>query len=63
VHHGDGIASNLRLLQSKEPLSVTERRRLVKTFHRGNLLRLLALAVAKWALHQGASTADSEMSR
>jgi hypothetical protein len=53
---------NLRLLQSNEPLSVTERRRLVKTFHRGNLLRLLALAVAMWALHQGASMADSETS-
>jgi hypothetical protein len=37
---------NLRLLQSKEPMSTAEYSRLVKTWHRGNLVRLLALAVA-----------------
>ena len=43
---------NLRLLRSDEPLSVTEVRDLVRTWHRGNLARLLALIVAMWALRQ-----------
>jgi hypothetical protein len=51
---------NLRLLRSDEPLNATERRRLIQTWHRGNLVRLLALAVAMWALRQGVRTADSE---
>ncbi len=42
---------NLRLLRSNEPLSATEVRRLLRLWHRGNLLRLLALTVAIWALH------------
>lgn len=51
---------NLRLLRSDEPLSVTEVRGLVQTWHRGNLARLLALLVAMWALGQASRTADSE---
>lgn len=43
-------AVNLRLLRDDEPLSAAEARRLVRTWHRGNLLRLLALAVAMRAL-------------
>lgn len=45
---------NLRLLGSDRPLSAEEGRRLVRTWHRGNLVRLLALAVAMWALRQDA---------
>ena len=37
---------NLRLLDDGEPLSDDERRRLLATWHRGNLLRLAALVVA-----------------
>jgi hypothetical protein len=44
---------NLRLLQSREPLSAAERRELGKTWHRANLVRLLALAVASCALRSG----------
>jgi mannose/fructose/N-acetylgalactosamine-specific phosphotransferase system component IIC len=54
---------NLRLLHSGKPLGATECRRLVKTWHRGNLVRLLVLAVASWALRQAAQTADSDMNR
>jgi hypothetical protein len=45
---------NLRLLQSTQPLSATERARLIRTWHRGNLMRLLCIAVAAWALRQAA---------
>ena len=34
-------------------------RELVGTWHRGNLLRLLALVVAAWTLRRAALTADS----
>lgn len=43
---------NIRLLRSGEPLSALERRRLVKTWHQGNLVRLVALAVASTALRR-----------
>jgi hypothetical protein len=39
-------AVNLRLLQDDEPLTEAELRRLITTWHRGNLLRLAALAIA-----------------
>ncbi|MCE7002537.1 DUF1772 domain-containing protein [Kibdelosporangium philippinense] len=42
----------LQLLHSNEPLSATETRALLRTWHRGNLVRLLALAIAMWALRQ-----------
>jgi hypothetical protein len=54
---------NLRLLHSKSPLSAAECRKLVRTWHRGNLARLLVLAVAAWALRQAAQTASSEVDR
>ena len=38
-------AVNLRLLRGEEPLGDDERRRLVRTWHRANLVRLAALAV------------------
>ena len=47
---------NLRLLHSTEPLSANECRKLSMTWHRGNLLRLLGLAVAAWALSHAAPT-------
>lgn len=43
---------NVRLLRSGNPLSVTERDQLVRTWHRGNLARLLVLAVAAGALRR-----------
>lgn len=43
---------NVRLLGSGNPLSVTERDQLVRTWHRGNLARLLVLAVAAGALRR-----------
>ena len=54
---------NLRLLHSVTPLSATESRRLVRTWHRGNLVRLLALTVAAWALRQSALPAASDVDR
>ena len=45
-------AVNLRLLHSEKPLSATESRKLVRTWHRGNLVRLTFLGVAGWALRQ-----------
>ncbi|WP_344919738.1 hypothetical protein [Streptosporangium oxazolinicum] len=45
---------NLPLLRGDEPLGEAEVRGLVRTWHRGNLARLLALAVAMWALGHGA---------
>jgi hypothetical protein len=54
---------NLRLLRGGKPVSATECRRLVRSWHRGNLVRLLVLAVAAWALRQAAQTADSEVNR
>jgi hypothetical protein len=54
---------NLRLLHSGSPLSETECRQAVQTWHRGNLVRLLFLAVAMWALRQAGRTADAEMDR
>jgi hypothetical protein len=54
---------NLRLLRSGKPVSATECRRLVRTWHRGNLVRLLVLAVAAWATRQAAQTPDSEVNR
>jgi Domain of unknown function (DUF1772) len=47
---------NRRLLQSPEPLRASESRRLVSRWHRGNLLRLLALAIAALALRRAAPT-------
>ena len=47
---------NQRLLQSPEPLRASESRRLVSRWHRGNLLRLLALAIAALALRRAAPT-------
>lgn len=41
---------NIRLLRSREPLSAAERDRLGTTWHRANLARLVALAVAAQAL-------------
>jgi hypothetical protein len=41
---------NLRLLRSTEPLSANECRTLTTTWHRENLIRLLGLTVAAWAL-------------
>jgi hypothetical protein len=52
---------NLRLLQRGKPVSATECRNLVRTWHRGNLVRLLVLAVAAWSLRQAARTADSDV--
>ncbi|MFE9747691.1 DUF1772 domain-containing protein [Saccharothrix saharensis] len=43
---------NLRLLRDDEPLTEAERRQLITTWHRGNLLRLVALAVAASALRR-----------
>jgi hypothetical protein len=43
---------NLRLLTSPTALTAAERRTLLTTWHRGNLVRLLALSVAAWALRQ-----------
>jgi hypothetical protein len=40
------------LLHSEKPLSATESRKLVRTWHRGNLFRLTFLGVAGWALRQ-----------
>ena len=48
---------NLRLLHSVPPLSATESRRLVRTWHRGNLMRVLVLVVAAWALRRANQTA------
>jgi hypothetical protein len=45
-------AVNLRLLHTEKPLSATESRELVRTWHRGNLIRLTFLAIAGWALRQ-----------
>jgi Domain of unknown function (DUF1772) len=50
---------NLRLLHSGKPLTATEGRQLVRTWHRGNLVRLLALVVAAWTLRRASLTADS----
>jgi hypothetical protein len=50
---------NLRLLHSGKALSASEGRKLVGTWHRGNLLRLLALVGAAWTLRRAALTADS----
>jgi Domain of unknown function (DUF1772) len=41
---------NLRLLRTGEPLSAADRRRLVTRWHRVNMIRLVALAVAAAAL-------------
>jgi hypothetical protein len=41
---------NLRLLRSTKPLNANERRTLTMAWHRENLVRLLGLAVAAWAL-------------
>lgn len=54
---------NLRLLTSRTSLTATERRRLINTWHRGNLVRLLALTVAAWALRQSALPAASDVDR
>jgi len=43
---------NLRLLHGAEPLGDDERRRLLATWHRGNLVRLAALVVAAVALRR-----------
>ena len=43
---------NLRLLTSPTALTAAERRTLLTTWHRGTLVRLLALSVAAWALRQ-----------
>ena len=43
---------NVQLLTSGEPLTPTEGSRLVGIWHRGNLVRLLALTVAAWTLRQ-----------
>jgi hypothetical protein len=50
---------NLPLLHSGKPLSATEGRSLVRTWQRGNLVRLLLLGVAGWALRQTAQPAAS----
>jgi hypothetical protein len=54
---------NLRLLHSGMPLSATECRRLRRTWHRGNLVRLLLLGIAACTLRQAARTAASEVDR
>ncbi|GGS96088.1 hypothetical protein GCM10010156_62900 [Planobispora rosea] len=46
---------NLTLLRGKEPLSAEEVRKLLQTWHRGNLARLAALVVAMWALRRSAA--------
>ncbi|MEU4743355.1 anthrone oxygenase family protein [Actinosynnema sp. NPDC023658] len=43
---------NLRLLRGGKPLSEDERRRLLATWHRANLVRLVALAVAAAAMRR-----------
>ncbi|MEU4762061.1 DUF1772 domain-containing protein [Actinosynnema sp. NPDC023794] len=53
---------NLRLLRDDEPLTDEDRRRLTTTWHRGNLLRLLALAVAASATRR-ATRADRGSTR
>ncbi|MER5266200.1 DUF1772 domain-containing protein [Actinosynnema sp. NPDC002837] len=49
---------NLRLLRDTEPLTDDDRRRLTTTWHRGNLLRLLALAVAASATRRATRRSD-----
>ncbi|MBB5953873.1 hypothetical protein FHS29_000443 [Saccharothrix tamanrassetensis] len=49
---------NLRLLRGGKPLDAIERRNLVRTWHRGNLVRLTALTAAAWGL-RAARTEDS----
>jgi hypothetical protein len=51
---------NLRLLHSGEPLSAAEGRGLVRSWQRGNLVRLLLLGVAAWALRQTAPPGTSQ---
>jgi len=41
---------NLRLLRAGSPMGASERRSLVRTWHRLNAVRLGALAVAWWSL-------------
>lgn len=43
---------NVRLLTSNEPLSEPDRHRVVATWHRTNVVRLVALAAASVALHR-----------
>jgi hypothetical protein len=52
---------NLRLLHSGMPLSATECRGLRRTWHRGNLVRLLLLGIAVCTLRQAARTAAAEV--
>lgn len=50
---------NTRLLRPAAPLSPTERRRLVRSWHRTNALRLVALGVASEALRRMALSAPT----
>lgn len=52
---------NLRLLHSSEPLSAAEGRSLVRSWQRGNLVRLLLLGVAAWAVRQTAPPGASQV--
>ncbi|MEU4449668.1 anthrone oxygenase family protein [Actinosynnema sp. NPDC050801] len=52
-------AVNLRLLRDDEPLGDDERRRLMRTWHRGNLLRLVALAVTAAATRRATRSTQS----
>lgn len=45
---------NLRLLGCDEPLNASEQRRLVRVWHRTNVVRLIALAIAALSLRQAA---------
>jgi hypothetical protein len=45
---------NLRLLRGSTPLGADETDRLIKTWHRGNLLRMSCLTVAAWASRRAA---------
>jgi hypothetical protein len=53
---------NLRLLKSPAPLTATERRALITRWHRGNLVRLVGLTVAAWAVRRRPSHASVERS-
>jgi hypothetical protein len=50
---------NLRLLRAGTPISAAEGRSLVRTWQRGNVVRLLLLGIAAWALRRTAHRAPA----
>jgi hypothetical protein len=54
---------NLRLLRTAGPLDQAERSRLVRAWHRGNLVRLSFLTVAVLALRRAGKAVDSGTDR